>query len=591
MSGWYTLLAAVAASSFACVREEAIELPDAAGARTLVVVIVQGDTTAAEVFDVARGEAIPFAVDVSKGGELWLLYYAETPAELRIGEGKLELTGTDCGRKLPAGARAFASPIGADTSRWTERDVLPGRISELRFNLGDSGSCVRFAGLGELSADIRCATAHCQARMTRDDCRLTIASGACQLDVLTGELGGNGETCFRPSETFAQCDEVDALPEAVLSLSCSRDGREVCGFDVYAPVAAPRFAVDRVKVLDVEPNILLGFERPPSGYTSDLVVLEDRIVVSTHDGRRQSWHCDTEPEDRLVFLDRETLAIIGTATVPRCLNELARDPMGAGFIGAYGGHNARIGRFDRDGRLLASTAYAGPDPSERLSATGIALGGDPPSTAGVSLTSLNAVAPFSASRIFGVDLATLTQIPPPDSPGNLTRELTRLDGSRWAAVDDIANSIVFVDIMSMISSPGPSLLGEIIESATDIGQPFYHPASDRILISLTGNGGGIFIFDGRGRTQLARVTSYERLAENWAMATWPADPELVIVGLTDLDIARVSSIALFEPSRGRFLPGSATVGQGPIGRFRPDEQGRLWTHLPRTAEVLRISAP
>lgn len=570
----------------ACVRQLPLALPELEGGRALVVVAIQEDVVSAIAVSLEEGAVVPVELDTSRSPRLYALMYRESLDALRLPSGALPLETTGCGRALPLPSRISELDLG-EGETWAALPEVPARVGSLRFAL--SGGACGELGAG-LSVDVRCAKALCEPEVEQSSCNLTLEASSCGFPALLGQVGGLGELCLRDNDALGRCTEQPAVAPAVRSISCA-GGSEPCVLDLYAPVDRPLFEVRRWASPDVAVELSLeSFERPPGGFFADLVVLDEQVAVSSSRGVSVFWQCSSEEPWELIFLDPEAVEQSRTASAPPCLTQLVRDPYGDGFLGAFGGLSPRIGRFSADGRLLASIAPEGP--VDRRAASSIAIGGSPPRTVAVTLTGVDPDHEL-LSLMFLVDLETWTERRVRDPLGRNVRELTRLEDGNFAAVDDTLNGILYIDAETGVSAEGPNLLGTLVAAISDVGLPLFlprPPGPPLTLLSVTKAGGGIFAFDADGQP-IARAGSYERLSESWAMLPWPADPRLVLVGLHELDrTSNRASVALFDPTHHRFLPGLQDVGRGAVGRLRPDARGRVWATLPWTAEVVRLSA-
>jgi hypothetical protein len=205
----------------------------------------------------------------------------------------------------------------------------------------------------------------------------------------------------------------------------------------------------------------------------------------------------------------------------------------------------------------------------------------------ISLEDVAGGRPPKLSYVFALDLALSPRMFPASYIAEL-RELVPWDASRFAAVDDAVKGTSYFDVDSGAATIGVSLLGVQVENNAYLGQVLLHPGSERTVVSVTSETGGIYAFDG-ARRFLARAGDFGLAEDAWAMAPWPKDPGLVLVGLSGSQGARTASVALVDPVVGRFLPASLAIGRGPPGRMVADAKGRIWVPLPWTGNVVRIA--
>lgn len=91
-------------------------------------------------------------------------------------------------------------------------------------------------------------------------------------------------------------------------------------------------------------------------HLSAMLELDTRVVVSTHPSERCGLVCPEPAVTQLVFVDRDSMEIVRTATAPPCLTRLAPHPEG-GFVGAFQREHTSfdVARFDDGGRVVATT--------------------------------------------------------------------------------------------------------------------------------------------------------------------------------------------------------------------------------------------
>ncbi|MCK6551115.1 hypothetical protein L6R52_35100 [Myxococcota bacterium] len=573
----------VAVAAIGCVGQRPSDLPDTSGARTMIVLARSGDASAATVVALDGGVRVPVALDAA--GELFVFLYAEALDELRLAPGPVALAApAGCGRVLPQALRVRHAHATGGPLAWTDPRAGGLDVPELRVR-PTPGVC---PALDVSAIDVGCAPAACRPRIEQQGCALVIDTADCGFGALDGELGARGELCFEPSEALGRCDDGVAARDALRSIHCDGGARaEPCVIDLHAPRAEARLDVARARLLDVPPLDPRGFERPPLGYLSDLALVGGAIVVAGQ-AHQESWMCAEDQPGLLWSLDADTLAVRWTATVAPCLSQLAADPRGDGVIAVFGGQDAELGRFDHTGRLVDRVRWsrAASNEGHRASSLMVLDGATP--LAVVTMTNTARLDDGRASELFVVDLSRFEERATV-ALGEQLRELAPYDGRELLAIDDSFAGLVYIDPSGPSLRRGPSLLGSAVRSIIDLGQAHAHAATGRLLATATGIGGGVFVFTGADEL-IGRARPFELPGDVWAIAPWPADPRLVLVGITGREAPRRASVALVDPAGPRFLPGVEVIGDGAIGRLRPDGRGNTYTVLPWTAEVVRISA-
>lgn len=210
--------------------------------------------------------------------------------------------------------------------------------------------------------DVRCAVSRCFAYTRQTGCEVAVDLEACGLPTVRGRLHPGGDLCLEPD------DRCVAENEDHPTLTCTAPKN--CEIHLYPNPAAPDWSVVETKAVPTATerspigddgiglHPILGY----SGWFADFAVLDDRVFVATHAGRYQESRSCVDPsqmEARSFTLD--TLQPIATSTLPPCTSKLERDPHGDGVIAFYAGQAWRTGRFDKEGRLLASEPVPLPD--------------------------------------------------------------------------------------------------------------------------------------------------------------------------------------------------------------------------------------
>jgi hypothetical protein len=589
-------------AAFACVRQESAPLPPLAGHRALIFIVDSQGALAAGAAPIAGDSGtIPVIIDRAKDSTLYALLYDVSLADLALSQGPLSLQKT-CGREIPSAQKMFSARIAMKTlSGWTEVDPAqpPESIAGLRLAT-DTTLCPPLVDMMRPHlVDVRCMGANgmpiaqplaCPPSVAQVGCTVTIDTGSCFLGSVQGLAYAPAGVCFSTGDRLTNCHDVPGPKDSVIAAECTTPSGDSCAIYVYPQQTSPPFTVDTATVL---PNVPLptytGFERPPRGYVSGVAVLEDRLVAATYDGRDEAWvDCDTTRASRVFFMDLESLAITGSATVPPCLSQIVGTPNGDGFYGAYGGTSPAIGRFDPEGRLLSHVAFVIPphEGSDTFQASSIAIGGAPPRTVAATITPSPATQ-TGASFMFATDLLLQPRVFSATYHAGL-RELEGYDAARFSAIDEVLKGFVLIDVDSGQPTPGPSLLGVQVENRAYLGQVVHHAASMRTLVSVSSETGGVYAFDAESRF-LGRAGDFGLATDAWAMLPWPNDPTLVLVGLSGSNGTFTSSVALLDPAVPRFLPISQNIGIGPPGRMVADKKNRVWIPLPWTGQVVRIT--
>lgn len=562
-----------------CVAQEPLALPDKGEHRALIAVTID-ETGAVSAFARSLEEPLDLPLVLSGDTEIYLLYFRTGIAELGIVPGALTLdSGLGCGRPLPRADETWGSR--SDTRVFTPAS-LPERVANLRVP-SDFSSCPQ---LGGLEIDLRCGNSHCFGALRQEGCKVVLDLSACARGEITLPIDRSGAICIEANEHLGACSTIPSrASDIVQTLSCAPGALGTCELEIYQTSAAvDRIEVETVQLEDVEP-IIGVFERPPIGYLSELVVLEDRVVVSALGGTETAF-CRSPLPGTAYFLDRETMQVTGTASTPPCLTNLAPDPTGDGFVGTFRvGLRPALGRFDRHARLLGSVVSTQVDAGE-LFANSIAVDLANGNIAGAVIKTADE---RGNSYLFAIDLDTMSELPISGRIGTNVVELQNFAPGEFSALEDADNFIMSIDTSN----------GTIERLATTAlvrgsnGMLLRHRVDDReyFLLSIIGPAGGVISYNINGEIA-GRARPHRALSDTWSIADWPApnEPRLVLAGFTSDDSEHRGYVGLVDVVEARFLLGEVRVGRGPavVGRFKKDELDRLWATLPWSAEVIRV---
>ncbi len=386
--------------------------------------------------------------------------------------------------------------------------------------------------------------------------------------------------------------------------SCQLDAVTKCELELLEHTPAPPMVVARTRVYSatVAPNVTvpnltgvaLDVDQAQGGYISDLVVLDDKLVVSAHAGRLERPRC-LAPSDvgELIFISQEGLQIIDRRPSHRCLMRLAREPGGDGFFGAFVQDQMwHLGQFDVAGGLVKSSSIAA---RTALETPGWIVADIVPGASGEI-----AVVVTSAAR--PDDLSTIVVVL--DSDLRVLRRSRRFADNWVLAVEAVGAShvtsphllaaaprseaVYWFDLTSMEHVSFADPLGprdDVVRSSPMALTMF----DGHALAALAGTAGTVAFSDG---FEWSGFESPQQLAGYpTAFAAWPPEPTLLatMVSRATEDSTFEANLMLLEPATKRFRSGAVTLGFGVASRPQVDAQGRLWTLLPWASEIVRIT--
>jgi hypothetical protein len=455
---------------------------------------------------------------------------------------------------------------------------------------GSSSGCPTvYAATSSAVVDDECLFGQGRARFQQTGCDLSIDYRGCPMLPGHGVVDSEGGVAF-DATSIGICSGKRGAggTQPAFSITCQQTTKR-CHVDMYAP-PFPTFATTRtIRVNEVATYNLFVTDRlrtflPFTGYLSGGVVLGDRIAVVTSATTTWSPTCGPSPRQSIAFFDRHSLREINRVPAPSCLTRVWGDRLGRGFYGLYGGlTGAVIGYFDPSGSLVRSASVALDDPFPR-SAVALALIG---SDDGKKL-----YAGYSAFEhdIFGyfaeIDAEHLDQAQIGTIRCGL-RSLAEVANGLIAGGAFDSSSVVFIDRASARERGAISVMQRPILQASATGYVAFHKPSMRLAVGVGGITPNVQVLDGTDVVGAAQY--YEHVAGAWAMHEWPLDRSLLLVGLTTEDAAAIALIALYNPTEGRFLPGTIQVGVGAVLDILEDDDHHLWLILPWSSSLVEVT--
>jgi hypothetical protein len=450
--------------------------------------------------------------------------------------------------------------------------------------------------LDRIDIDARCVESRCQPAIDQRGCELSLNLSACQIGNYRGRIDYRGSFCGETAE--AGCSFAAHPDDVFASIACTSP--IACDIEIAKDAAPPPLRTSTITVIEaavprapgVPPGDSLQSAYRLSGYFSDFAVLDDRIAVSTHDGRYlDDERCRSSDASRIALFDPGSLLQIGTSTAPPCLMRLLERP--AGFLGVFGSGAAwKLGRFSPSGRLGASAPIALDAADGRTYFAEEVL---------FAAATEQAVILFSWEDAGGRPGHTLVAIGEAGAPQAIVEDgaagangLAISDDGKLAFVVEV-DSRVEQDFVRVIDVRSHAELDRIplpTLHSTSNQQVAFHGPSGAFLISSPFEDPAVFLLEGSGfRGGAGRRLPLNRDFGPYASALHPSDENLALVGAVSLDpgAPRTSAIAVYDPHAHLFLPGLLPAGFGPPTAMKRG-LGRTWVALPWEAKLLRIES-
>jgi hypothetical protein len=436
--------------------------------------------------------------------------------------------------------------------------------------------------------DSGCHELYCALRAEQSGCTFTVRTTElfCSPAELEGRIDGSDQLAV------PGCEPRTPNPGASAAIECTGIRSFPCRVEIYADSDEPRFeSIERQLYTELEPAPGQGGRSVvvTGGYLFGLEVFDDRIVVSSDDGR-VAWagECAVDAPGRFHFLDPDTLEPIGTTTSPPCVRDMVRIPNTNEFFAAYGAETVhRLGRFDSNGRLLESAPI--PDAIDRADIPFALL-----------LHQLSDRVSIAVENGSDVDYHVYRRAPlelewSSDHFSEMTSHQER--GEKVLAIlSRVSDRIHLVDIAQPpadTTSPFyPSNAGSPIEFRVICEDVQIRPERQLFLpregwlLASRGTNTGLVAQLSLDATDCHVVRYFEARSEVFEIALWPNDPNLVLAGVRHVDDDR-AFLALMNRSEGRFLTGSLEIGRGAIDDIRFDAAAHAYLLLPWSATVVR----
>jgi len=431
-----------------------------------------------------------------------------------------------------------------------------------------------------------CSDTPCSFSMMDAGCGFTADGARCGAPSFCG-VGLPGEPpSFEPLDR-ANCSATAVQLGADASFDCVVAGVH-CQVDLRLGIEPPlavavsketRALFGDVRYVPEGPLQVKGAPELLTGFVSDLVVLPDRLVVVHADGaliRPEECHAAV-----LEMLDLETLGTLQKVPAPDCLQALVRDPGGA-FLGlAKTSSGAVVYRFDPDGRVIGRLALAMPDSGVGRQLRDPVILGNGQVYVGVS--SLD-----PEGKVTGMDtLVALGPMLEATKPVRMVHEefyfAAAGTGGELGFLDAAAGYVTVIDVVTEMN------LRKTPSGHKGSGTALYHPESRRYVVSAYSSYVGLLILE-PGRDEAVRVFYNDGPEAPLGMFLVPGHPGWVGVTLTDVLAPQPElKLAFLDPTRRLLLRGTQVLGRGVATRFEADTAGRVFTVLPWSGEVMRIS--
>lgn len=483
-------------------------------------------------------------------------------------------------RLAPAGAATLPLPTLARAGRVTggrveptpvPADEVPGLTTTA---LQD---CPTRVPLGA-AVDTSCSTIGCPAVLSQTGCTLDLDLVGCGLGTARGQVDAAGRASTEATSALGACTEVAAPDGVTLALRCARMGGDSCRVDAVDPRARARSFADVDHVLLVTPTATTTPSVRPvmAGALGALVALDDRVVVVGTPSRATNVWC-TGTYGTLYSVDATTLAVRSSTTPYLCITALVRDPLGPGFLAAYGGPEApRLGRFDPELRLRESLALDTDGQSVVRLAASASMG---------LVYVATSTKRGGAAGLFALSALTGGRVWTAPRAGQRYVDLVLFD-DEVVALDEGSQQVYAFAEDGTFRLAAPIALACGL-SSVEVARLWALREPNRWMITTQLEGAEMLVLTDTRNTGCDSASAYVAPgAEPLAIAAWPGpDPERLMVGLWTPEGEAV--LARYDTREQRFEPGLVTLGEGFVGELGSVGSSAFAT-LPLSGELVRI---
>jgi hypothetical protein len=452
-----------------------------------------------------------------------------------------------------------------------------------RFPPDASSDCSPIFGPEEtIFVDHSCEQPTCVVTVHQDRCELHIQVSGCTEETIKGHIDREGILTFDDSSSAGICRPVPLANGARIGMACDRTAEQACRLDFYPSV--DRNAEFRLTTLSIDthdfqepmtrPDKFMAQYTPYMGWLGPAALVEDRLVIVKY-GAFESPLCIETTSSTFEMVDLSTFAVVASAPAPSCTMDVIADPLGDGFIAAYGGLEPAIAIFDRAGTLIRSTTVA---------ANGMQFLLELDHNAGMLYALISSDA--SSSYVVSYSLPDLRYLGTSNPIRHRARALSFVRPSGLVLSDPELSGMLLMgaDLTEASSITLLSTRG----SSNDPGAILVAPDLSGVFVSATGRDAAVWVLNPmRPDPIVGDGVPYERQMVPWAMAR-AKKPDHLWVGSVARDESRDALLGTFDTAESHFLPGLVRIGRGVVREMINGENHVVYAVLPWEGTLVRI---
>lgn len=574
-------------SATGCAERSTLVVPALPSGTYYLGLVFQGEGERWAGTGLSRVEAPGFELDVVEPGDdytrvtLVALRPADVQARTSLGDEALR----DSPLLAPSANRAVLSTaFSASALRDGDALRLESDDPPLPVAADWSGRCPAVLGETPAPVEITCSSRSCPTTVRQRGCALEFESSSCPYNT-AGTIDGFGQLAVSLGEPVGECRGTRG-GDGEIRLGCESDlgpaGKSSCELIVHE-TARPG------PPLELEHRRLGDPGAPPASHRrvrARGLAIEPEQLLTIHQplGLPDSFDlCEGEPSE-LLALDLETLETRATWTLPPCAVDVTSDRAGIRRWILTGGGAPFLGRIALDGAVTATVSLPA------------SLGG-------------SAVVARRVHYDETTHTVTVMSSSPMDAPELMRQSFLDVFEAESLAV---RFSLALRGRNEELWVPGPGELGvyqtSTAPTAIDLGTgevtvlsalPTDCPSvQENAVLSVAANtlavaGRMTLVLQTLDAPRCDEFAFWERERLPSALAAWPGDPRLMLVGLVREERERPDSeatLAFFDLADRRFLWPSQAVGDGDLSLIRAHPSGALYAVGEQFGWVIRIRA-
>lgn len=471
---------------------------------------------------------------------------------------------------------------------------LSRRASPTLVSASWAGSCAVVLPETPAPVEVSCAVTPCAIRARQEGCTVQIYDDFCGY-VATGDLTGLGTVELELGRAIGTCHGAIDADERLRTFDCMLPPADIpqidtCTLRVHTePDVVPDLGVKREQLVSVNYHPTLNDEN----YVRSLIVEPDRLLVlRSSSGEPVSLtRCAQDSNLELVHLSPGDLQVTASLPVRPCLIRMIPSAVPGRYFALFAGEPGHVGVVSERGETVALREL--PTQYDGIPLEPVRVSFDESTRTVVVAARLTLTSAHHAMLLLLLDADTLEpRSPPLYFPENAP------DTPAWSATPGHIDVLRHRYLHHTISLEDGSerLVSNLEATCGRFRVSDILPLAEGRLIVASRARMNDFVVVSDGPARPCRRSSFwEDVRSPSALASWPSDPNLVLVGLTrkeeridGTEVSLDAALSFFDLARGRFLWPSQEVGLGLVEELSVHPDGTIFGLLPMEGVVLRV---